>query len=254
MPRTYSTEAVVLGSHKLGDADRVVTLFTRDQGKTPTVVKGVRKIKSRFGGRLEPFTVLAVQLHEGRSLHTLTSADTIMTHASLRDNPASLRAGLAFVDMLGRATTDAERQPRTYNLLINYLGVMEKLNSKMNSAAQVASTERQALISTTLGAELKLLLLTGFLPHLADCASCGAADDLPRFSAQAGGALCKNCGSESFVVSGEALEAMRRLLEKPLTESSSSTLTMEVSGEIWSCIREICRYHLGVDLRVKPWQ
>jgi DNA repair protein RecO (recombination protein O) len=70
LPRNYSTEAIVLGSHKLGDADRVVTLFTADRGKVPTVVKGVRKVKSRFGGRLEPFTQLQVQLHEGRNLHT----------------------------------------------------------------------------------------------------------------------------------------------------------------------------------------
>jgi len=253
MPRTYSTEAVVLGSHKLGDADRIVTLFTRDHGKTPTVVKGVRKIRSRFGGRLEPFTHLNVQLHEGRNLHTLTSADTIRTHAALRDNPESLRAGLAFVDMLGRATAEVERRPRTFNLVINYLDVMEKLNSEDTGAASGSSAARQGLISTTLGAELKLLMLTGFLPHLANCASCGTANSLPRFSAQAGGALCENCGGESFEVSGPALEIMRRLLEKPLSESASTTLTMETASEVWSCIREICRYHLGVDLKVKPW-
>ncbi|MFA6000693.1 MAG: DNA repair protein RecO [Thermoleophilia bacterium] len=253
MPRTYSTEAVVLGSHKLGDADRVVTLFTRDHGKTPTVVKGVRKIKSRFGGRLEPFTHLAVQLHEGRNLHTLTGADTIRTHASLRDNTASLRAGLALVDMLGRASADFERRPRTFNLVINYLDVMEKLNSQDSGAEAGSPTARQGMISVTLGAELKLLLLTGFLPHLANCASCGAEDYLPRFSAQAGGALCENCGAESFDVSGPALDTMRRLLEKPLSDSSSITLTMETASEVWNCIREICRYHLGVDLKVKPW-
>lgn len=253
MPRTYSTEAVVLGSHKLGDADRVVTLFTRKHGKTPTVVKGVRKIKSRFGGRLEPFTHLNVQLHEGRNLHTLTSADTVRTHAALRDNPASLRAGLAFVDMLGRATTENERRPRTFNLVINYLDVMEKLNSENTRSASGSFTAGPGLISTTLGAEIKLLLLTGFLPHLANCAACGAADSLPRFSAQAGGALCENCGGESFDVSGQALETMRRLLEKPLAESASAILAMETASEVWSCIREICRYHLGVDLKVKPW-
>lgn len=253
MPRTYSTEAVVLGSHKLGDADRVVTLFTRDHGKTPAVVKGVRKIRSRFGGRLEPFTHLAVQLHEGRNLHTLTGADTIRTHAALRDDSASLRAGLAFVDMLGRATAEFERRPRTFNLVINYLDVMEKLRSEDTVAASRSPAARQGMISSTLGAELKLLLLTGFLPHLANCASCGAEDYLPRFSAQAGGALCENCSAESFDVSRPALETMRRFLEKPLSESAANTLTMESASEVWNCIREICRYHLGVDLRVKPW-
>ncbi|MHB9111436.1 MAG: DNA repair protein RecO [Thermoleophilia bacterium] len=242
MPRNYSTEAVVLGSHKLGDADRIVTLFTADRGKVPTVVKGVRKVKSRFGGRLEPFTQLQVQLHEGRNLHTLTGADTVKTHAVIRDEPAAYRAALGFIEMLGRATPDFEKRPRSFNLLVNYLLEMD-----------TAALDAINAIAITLGAELKLLLLAGFLPHLGDCAACGSKDGLPRFSAEIGGALCENCGGDSFRVAPVTLDAMRQLLEKPLAEAGEIDIDERAVREVWRCVREICRYHLGADLKVAPF-
>ncbi|MBK5226344.1 MAG: DNA repair protein RecO [Thermoleophilia bacterium] len=239
MPPNYSTEAIVLGSHKLRDADRVVNLFTAERGKVPTVVKGVRKVKSRFGGRLEPFTYLQVQLHEGRNLHTLTGADTIKTHAVIRERPSTLQAGLAFIDMLNRVTHDFEKRPRSFNLLVRFLNEMDEATA--------------GCIALTLAAELKLLLLSGFLPHLETCASCGADENLPRFSAQVGGTLCENCKGESFQVNDRTLTTMRFLLEKPLAEVTGTEIDENAARETWRCVREVCRYHLGTDLRVEPW-
>ena len=264
MARTYSTDAIVLGSHKLGDADRVVTIYTSARGKVPTVVKGVRKVNSRFGGRLEPFTHLQVQLHEGRNLHTLTGADTVKTYSAIRDTPPALKGGLAFIDMLARTAPDFEKRPRSFNLLVNFLDEMEsecRKFSKGEAGAPVVETSSPPATPPamtpftliTLAAELKLLLLAGFLPHLADCAVCGAAGELPRFSAQAGGALCENCGGESFRVGAETLEAMRLLLETPLSGAAAAGMEMQTAHEVWRSIHEICRYHLGTDLRVEPW-
>ncbi len=257
MSRNYSTEAIVLGSHKFGEADRVVTLFTAARGKVPTVVKGVRKVKSKFGGRLEPFTHLQVQLHEGRNLHTLTGADTVRTHASLRDGPSSLQAGLAFIDMLGSITTDFERRPRSFNLLVRYLDEMDAAGRNFPGSRydqeEYALEMAFAQKSLVLGAELKLLLLAGFLPHLANCAVCGIEGAHSRFSAQAGGAICENCGGESFRISAGALEIMRNLLEKPLAKAPGLKIDASTGNEIWKAIREICRYHIGINLKVKPW-
>jgi DNA repair protein RecO (recombination protein O) len=257
LPRDYSTEAIVLGSHKLGDADRVVTLFTAGRGKVATVVKGVRKVKSKFGGRLEPFTQLQVQLHEGRNLHTLTGADTVRTHSLLRDTPMALQAGLAFIEMLSRATTDYEQRPRTFNLLAHYLNEMDGMCRRLRDVAEEgdAAATGAGLVFTriTLAAELKLLLLAGFLPHLANCAVCGAGETLPRFSAQVGGALCENCNGESFRVAPATLDAMRQLLEKPLADAAGLAIDDRTVREVWRAVREICRYHLSADLRVEPW-
>lgn len=245
MPRSFSTEAVVLGSNKLREADRIVNLFTSARGKVPTVVKGIRKVSSRFGGRLEPFTVLQVQLHEGRSLHTLTGADTIKTHAPVRDNPAALKAGFSMINLLERETNELERRPRTFNLLLRFLNELEQ------AAKTGIAAGNMALLA--LGAELKLLLLAGYLPHLKNCAACGAETNLPRFSAQVGGVICADCPGESFAISEESLAVMRFLLENPLRKATYLQSGRSVVDNIWQVVKEICRYHLGIDLKVEPW-
>lgn len=243
MRRDYATGAIVLGSIKLGEADRIVTLFTADWGKVPAVVKGVRKIKSRFGGRLEPFTHLDVQLFAGRSLHTLTGADTVRTHAPTRDSPASLKAALSYANLLARSTPELERRPRTFNLTVHFLDQMDVVSNSEPAAA--------ALLS--LAAQLKLLLLAGYLPRLSSCAACGKEGDFSRFSPPAGGCLCPGCEGHYFTVSPETLKVMRSLLEKPLLGTAAAEARAPVAREIWQILGEICRFQLGVDLKVEPW-
>lgn len=234
-----------MGSHKLREADRIVTLFTEQYGRLPAVVKGVRKVGSRFGGRLEPFTLLNVSLHRGRSLFTLTSADTIRTRAALRDSARPLKAGLSVIDLAARASPEQERRPRTYNLLERFL-------------EQLDTTAREGgpgLATLALAAELKMLLLAGFLPHLSSCSGCGTEEGLGHFSAAAGGLVCDRCGTGSFPVSREAVAVMRLLLEKPLAEATSVAMAMSAAAgdEVWCCLKEICLYHLDVRLKVAPW-
>ena len=245
MPRNFSTEAIVLGSHRLREADRIVTLFTLDRGKVPTVVKGVRKVSSRFGGRLEPFTYLRVSLHEGRSLHTLTSADTIRTHAASRDHPAALKAGLSFINLLARETNDLEGRPRTYNLLVRFLDELDRLVKSSSAPA--------CLPLLALSADLKLLLLAGYLPLLDNCPLCGRNIEAPaRFSAAAGGAICNDCRADAFPLSVTALATMEALLKQPLSAVPEIIIDSGTAREVWRAIREICHYHLGIDLKIAP--
>jgi DNA repair protein RecO (recombination protein O) len=255
--RNYTTEAIVLGSRKLGDADRIVDLFTETQGRVPTVVKGVRKVTSRWGGRLEPFTLLQVQLHEGRNLHTLTGADTVITHASARRNTDCLAAGLSVVEMISRSTPEFHRKPRTYNLMLSFLAELDSLDAaplrdRHDGEEVDARTSRAAVLA--LGTQMKMLLLAGFLPHLLSCSLCGADNtELTGFSAQAGGALCAGCRQGSFAIHPGSLEAMRRLLENPLSKSADVEVNREELRQIRRAIREICEFHLGIRLKVEPW-
>ncbi|MBE0428329.1 MAG: DNA repair protein RecO [Thermoleophilia bacterium] len=273
MAESYATEAIVLGSRRLGEADRIVDLFTDSRGRVPTVVKGIRKVKSRWGGRLEPFTHLRVQVHEGRNLHTLTSADTIATHAALRDNPACLKPGLSVIEMISRTTPEHHRKPRTYNLMLSFLNEMDRIcldagsgrltslgaGSKGESApssnapheAAAPDRLRSHAASLALGAQLKILLLAGFLPHLLSCAMCGAKADLTSFSARAGGALCPGCLQDGFRIDPGSLEAMILLLERPLSAVPDLKIGEVQRRQIRRAVREICEYHLGVRLRVE---
>ncbi len=244
MSRDFSTEAIVLGSNKLGEADRVVTLLTALRGKVPTVVKGVRKIKSRFGGRLEPFSHLQVQLFEGRNLHTLTGADTIATHAASRDNPASLRAGLAVIDLISRSIPEYERRPRTFNLLVNFLNVSDSFVSSNREPLQFSLL--------AVAAQLKLLLLFGYLPHMSSCAVCGAQGELEHFSGSAGGAVCRECGSDTIPLTAAAVDSMRFLLEEPLAAVAELEIDEATIMNIWQLIRETCRFQMSIDLKLAP--
>jgi DNA repair protein RecO (recombination protein O) len=235
MSRVLATEAVVFGSHKLGESDRVVTLFTSDFGRLPTVVKGVRKVKSRFGGRLEPLSRIEARLYRGRSLFTLTGADTISTNSRIRDCPPALKAGLAFIDMVNRTVPEGERRPRTYN-----------------PPPPPPPPPPASFSALALAAEMKLLLLAGYLPHLSHCARCGREGAYSRFSAPAGGCVCGECSGEALEVRKETVELMWLMLEQPLAGASSLEPPPEALSQVWLCIRELCRFHQGIDLRLKP--
>src|SRR3989337_969412 len=109
MPKLYKDEAVVLKTIKLGEADRIVTLMTRSHGKVRAVAKGVRKTKSRFGARLEPFTLVNLMIYKGRKdLDTITSADIVSSFDSLRTDYRRLTAAAAVVELVDKITPDRE--------------------------------------------------------------------------------------------------------------------------------------------------
>jgi DNA repair protein RecO (recombination protein O) len=109
MPGIYKDEGVVLKTIKLGEADRIVTLFTRDNGKVRAVAKGVRKTKSRFGGRLEPFTSVALIVYRGRSLDTITAADILTPNKGVRATYGRLTAAAALAELVDKITPERER-------------------------------------------------------------------------------------------------------------------------------------------------
>ena len=107
--RSYTTEAVVLRSFRLGEADRVLHLYTRERGRVGAVAKGVRRTRSRFGARLEPLTRVALVLHEGRGeLHTISAAEIVESHHGVREDGYRLAVGLAGLEAVSRLFAEGE--------------------------------------------------------------------------------------------------------------------------------------------------
>src|ERR687885_2980115 len=105
-PRTYTTQAVVLRSLRLGEADRVLHLYTLDRGRIGAVAKGVRKTKSRFGARLEPMSHVDLVLHQGGGeLHTVTGVELVRSHRATREDPYRLSGGLVGLEAMLRLFT-----------------------------------------------------------------------------------------------------------------------------------------------------
>jgi DNA repair protein RecO (recombination protein O) len=207
---TFKTEAVVLRSIRFGEADRVLHLYTEDRGRVGAVAKGVRRVTSRFGGRLEPLSRVKLVMHEGRGdLCTITAADTVHAHAALREQRATIERATDACEAVLRLFDSAEPNRPAYNLLCHELALLD--------ADGALATVAQALAF-----RMKLLLAAGFVPELAGCASCGEREDLGAFSAAAGGVVCPACEAGSFPLGHEAHGFMVDALAKPLSEAPAT--------------------------------
>ncbi len=210
MAGPVKTEAVVLRSMRYGEADRILHLYTPARGRVSAIAKGVCRARSRFGGRLEPFFRLHIELHEGRGeLLTVTGAQTIEGHARLRSDARALDAAARACDAVGRLFETSEPHPGVFNLLCRQLSLLDQRADGGRSAGGW---------SAALAFRLKLLLAAGLAPQLGACASCGEGEHLVGFSGAAGGVVCSACEAGSFALGEDAHRFMTEALARSLSE------------------------------------
>lgn len=235
MPGPLKTEAIVLRSIRYGEADRILHLYTPNHGRLGAIAKGVRRARSRFGARLEPFFHVRIVLHEGRGeLHTVTSADTISAHGSLREQASTLDAAARACDALARLFDSNEPHPEVFRLLANELALL-------------SSDPAHARPGQGLAFRMKLLLAAGFLPQLASCAGCGESQDLRGFSPSAGGVVCSSCEAAAFPLGEEAYRFMVAAVGKPLADAPDASTPALRQAE--RAISETAEHHAHVRLR-----
>src|ERR1700730_10120074 len=161
--RGLKTDAVVLRSMRYGEADRILHLYTSDRGRVSAIARGVRRARSRFGGRLEPFFRLRIELHEGRGeLLTVTGADTVDAHRRLRDDERALDAAARACDAVGRLFETSEPHPGVFNLLCRDLSLLDERAGGAGTSAGIRSGMRAGALAF----RLKLLLAAGLAPQL----------------------------------------------------------------------------------------
>ena len=242
--RTYRTEAVVLRSLRFGEADRILHLFTKDRGRVGAIAKGARRARSRFGGRLEPFSRVDVHLHEGRGeLATVTGVDLLRSHQSLASDTYALGVGSIGLEAMLRLFVEHDANPRAYHALARFLELLD------GGTPGAARASEPALDPLVLGFQLKLLWVAGYLPHLASCAECGAEEPLVAFSAAQGGGVCRRCGADAIPLSASGFLAIRGLLERPLAGSYEIDLGDRGARETLRVIEGLYEYHGGFRLR-----
>jgi DNA repair protein RecO (recombination protein O) len=181
--RTYRTEAIVLRRKDIGEADRILTLFTPRQGKVRAVAKGIRKPRSRKAGHLELFTRSRLLLATGRDLDIVTQAEVVDAHRPLREDLLRSAYAAYMVELLDRFTPDEEENPELYDLLRQGL-------AWASEAGDLALAARYY--------ELHLLGLAGYQPQLQRCVLCGTplVPEDQFFSAAEGGVVCARCGHD----------------------------------------------------------
>jgi DNA repair protein RecO (recombination protein O) len=229
------SEAVVLRSLRYGEADRILHLYTPHRGRVSAIAKGVRRTRSRFGGRLEPFFRLRLVLHEGRSdLLTVTSAETVDGHARLRSDGPALDVAARACESVGRLFETGEPHPEVFNLLCNELALLD---------GEVA----RATPVNLLAFRAKLLLAAGLAPQLGACTACGAREHLTGFSPSAGGVVCGACEASAFPLDEEAHELLAHALGRPLAEPRA-VASERALRQAERAIAETAEHHAGVRL------
>ncbi|MFC4137220.1 MULTISPECIES: DNA repair protein RecO [unclassified Microbacterium] len=231
---TYRDEAVVLRTHKLGEADRILTMLSRRHGKIRAVAKGVRRTSSKFGARLEPFMVADVQLYQGRTLDIVQQAESLGSYGSdIAAHYDRFTAANAMVETADRLN-EAESTPEQYLLLVGGLRAL----SRGEHAAR-------SILDSYL---LRVMALSGWAPSLDDCARCGAPGPHTAFVAQLGGLVCGNCApAGSPRIAASALELLRALLagDWELVDAASPADTAAASGTVAA----YAQYHLERGIR-----
>lgn len=235
----FRDEAIVLRTHKLGEADRIITLLTRRHGRIRAVAKGVRRTSSRFGARLEPFALVDMQAHIGRSLDIVTQVETIAAYgAQLVDDYPRWTAGQAMLETAERLTPeDREPAPQQFLLLV---GGLKALVEGAHDATLVLDSYL-----------LRSLAIAGWAPSFSACARCGAEGPHRWFAVTSGGALCERDRiAGAATPSPLTLQLLGALLagEWATADASEARNRREASGIVAAQLQ----WHLERNLRSLP--
>jgi DNA repair protein RecO (recombination protein O) len=255
-PRSFGVEAVVLRHSNYGEADRILTLFTRQFGKTRVIVKGARKVTSRKAGHLEPFTRVKLQLAKGRDMSLVTQADTVEAYLPLHEDLVLTGQTSYVIELLDRFTYDEGIDSSAIFRLLT--DTLDRLASKSDPWLAIRYYE------------MRLLDHLGFRPKLFECAQCGR-EILPEeqfFSYAAGGVICPESSRTLFQgmsprvdrtakaeaaglrpISVEALKYLRHFQRSSYAAAARAHPVREVQQEIESLMQGYFTYLLERELK-----
>lgn len=234
-PRFLTTEALVIGTMRYGEADRIVSLYTRERGRLSAIAKGVRRTKSKVGGRLEPFSLVRLTLVPGKSLYTVVGVDTVRTFQGAREELFRLEHGARLFGVVRHLFPAEELSVPVFNLLVRAV-------SRLSDAANEETAH--ALVLAT---RVKLLALLGYAPSVSECAVCGDSEPANWFSPSLGGVVCGRCAESRavscFALSSGAVTTLEALIEYSLADVETMQFDERAVAEVEQVLRQTLAYH-----------
>ena len=241
--RIYKTQAIVLKQFALGEADRLLTLFSYDYGKIRVVARGVRRPESRIGGHVEPLSYVSLLIARGRNLDIISSVDTINSHSGLQADLPKMARSLVCAELIDVFTADEESNPALFELLLNTLDSIE------------AGEENKLLWYFT----LHILRLVGYLPELQDCVVCRSKiqPNNHSFSPALGGVICFTCVTTAsdrqmtpvWPVSVNALKVLRYFRDSPYSNIRRLQIEPGLLAELERLLENNVRYILDREVK-----
>tara|TARA_B100001123_G_C15075803_1_gene933565 strand:- start:70 stop:858 length:789 start_codon:yes stop_codon:yes gene_type:complete len=238
-PKTYRCEGIILGHTPLGEADLLVTMYTRDQGKIRAVGKGARKSTSKLVGHLEPLTVLRLFMARGRSMDVISQAEVSDSLGTLKSDLTAIAKGQYLAELVAGFGAEDNSNPALFQLMLDTLHVV------------AADPESDLPLRFF---ELHLLNVSGLMPELYQCVECRVElePDAHRFSPNVGGALCPNCSPDDAYLrplSLRALKMLRHLDRSGIAAACSVPIDDNLAEELKSILLTTVSYWLGKEIR-----
>jgi DNA repair protein RecO (recombination protein O) len=241
--RTYQTEAIIIKRIKLGEADRILTIYTPELGKLKAVAKGTRRPKSKLGGHVELLTHSRLMLARGRNLDIITQAQTINNFLPIKDDLERISRGLYMAELIDSFTGEHIEDRHLFDLLLETLKQLSK------------STDCEPVLRYF---ELNLLEHLGYRPQLRHCTDCNSPlkPDTNFFSPKMGGVLCHQCGFNEPMarpLSLNALKVLRLWQNCDFTAAMRVKINRELAAELEQVMREYIRYLLEKQVKSTAW-
>jgi DNA repair protein RecO (recombination protein O) len=236
----YPARALVLRKTKLGETDTILTLLASDGHQLRAVAKGLRKPGGRFGARLEPFAVVDLLLHSGRSLDMVTEAQTVSTHALLREDLDRSSAASVVVDLLDKISVEGQPEPHLFAMSTTTLDVME-------------TAPIEAMPTLVIAFLVKAMAMHGYRPQLESCACCAQElGESREFSVSGGGSLCPQCGALDATTvrfSPEGRAWLDRLMQARMAEIPALEMPPAAIADCFDLVRSFVAFHIPARLR-----
>jgi DNA repair protein RecO (recombination protein O) len=242
---TYRDEGVVLRTMRLGEADRIVTLATPEHGKVRAVAKGIRKTKSRLGGRLEPLTHVTMICWRGRELDVVNQVEAIEHFKAIRGDLERVPVAMTMLEVVDQVALERHPMAEMFRMLLGALRTLEERPSP-------------ALLGSFLW---KLLVMEGVGPSLDRCTGCGSEGELVAFDAGEGGFLCRSCrrgqavGAETVSLIRQVLSGgLRAALDQPPSRAAAEAERLAMVATEYHLDRRVRSAHRGTEVSTGGWQ
>ena len=241
--RTYRAEALVLKSAPLGEADLLVTLFSREAGKVRAVAKGARRSTAKLVGHLEPLTLSRLALSRGRSLDVINQAETLENFTPLKTNLTAVTRGLQVAELVDGFGSESSPNEPLFQLALATLAAIGQ-----------APDDELSLLHF----QLHLLAVSGLMPELQNCVECRGEiePDRHRYSADGGGVFCPDCTPDQAglrPISLRALKVLRLLARSHVTDLPSLRLDPSLTQELKAILTGTVQYWLDKEIRTNSF-
>jgi DNA repair protein RecO (recombination protein O) len=242
-PRVYQTDAIILKRIKLGEADRIITFYTADHGKSKAVAKGTRRPKSKLGGHVELLTYSRLLIAKGRNLDIITQAQTIDSFISIKDDLNRMSCGLYILELVDSFTEESIENHQLFDLLLDSLHQLSQ-TTKFDTFLRYF--------------EIHLLDCIGYRPQFQQCANCNSSLSpiTNSFSPAQGGVLCTDCSYMEPIttpISLNALKVLRVWQNSDFTSAIRININTELSQTLDQIMREYIKFMLERQVKSTSW-